>query len=314
MKKHLFPLWMLCAPLFGYAQVGIGTTTPNLRSVLDLTSENQGFLVPRMTGLQKSMIPITAEDAGMMVYQTDTPQPPLLPTPKGLYYFDGTSWISPITNGAAAGQTLRWDGTKWTPANNLFNQGSSIGIGTQNPKNQLHIHSPISPATKIQFTNSHTGTLEGDGLVMGNLQSNGQATIVQNENRALCFGTNATERMRIDSMGNMGIGRIKPQAMLDVNGTVRIGADGTIIRGIMKETIEVEIPVIAYGAECMVNIPFDHTRENASVYVSPGSTMAGLMIAYARVNAPGNVEVKFMNMSPDMDEPMTMTLHVSVIQ
>jgi hypothetical protein len=39
------------APLF--AQVGIGTVTPDASSVLDVSSTTQGMLAPRMTSTQK---------------------------------------------------------------------------------------------------------------------------------------------------------------------------------------------------------------------------------------------------------------------
>jgi hypothetical protein len=314
MKKHLIPLSMLFAPLFCFAQVGIGTTTPNVKSVLDLTSSSQGLLVPRMTGLQRSQMTLAADDLGMMVYQTDLALPPLPSTPKGLYYFDGANWIAPIPNGASIGQTLRWDGNKWTATSNLFNQGSSLGVGTVNPKNQLHIHSALTPEIRLQITNANTGAQAGDGFVIGNYQSNSHAHVLQLENKPLWFGTNGAERMRIDSAGNIGIGKTNPSATLDVNGTVRIGATGSILHSILKQTVEVEIPPLDYGAEGMVDIPFSNSLVDASVYVSPGSTMSGLIIAYARVSSPGHIEVKFMNMSPDMDGPMTLTLHVSVIQ
>ena len=306
MKTLLLPLWALCAPFLISAQVGIGTQTPNLKSVLDLSSSSQGFLVPRLTGLQRSQMNLSAEDIGMMVFQTDAS--------KGIYYYDGSTWVTPPPSGTTNGQTMRWDGSKWAPTNNLFNQGSSIGIGTISPYNQLHIHSGIAPNTRIQFTNNTTGALSNDGLVVGVSQANGYACMLQYENKPIWFGTGGSERMRIDSVGNVGIGRANPAATLDVNGTIRIGPNGCIINNILKQTVEVEIQPIAYGAEGMVDIPFSNTLTDASVYVSPGSTMEGLMIAYARVSSPGHIEVKFMNMNPDMDEPMTITLHVSVIQ
>ena len=307
-------LWLLLPPLLSTSQVGIGTTTPNSKSILDITSTTQGLLVPRMTGMQKSELNLSAEDMGMVVFQTDVAQAPLPPTPKGLYYFDGTNWMAPIQNGAINGQTLRWDGNKWMYTTNLFNQGSSIGIGTVSPKTQLHIHSNAAPTTRIQLTNSATGAFTQDGLVMGVELDTKYAHILQNENEPLWFGTNGIEQMRIDSSGNVAIGGIKPIAKLDVSGTVKIGTTGTVLHSIMKQTIEVEIPSINSGAEEMVSIPFPDVLEEASVYVSPGGTMSGLMIGYARVSTPGNIEVKFMNMAADMEEPMTMVLYVSVIQ
>lgn len=314
MKKHFMLMWLLLPPLLSTSQVGIGTTTPRIKSVLDITSTTKGLLPPRLTGLQKSEMGLTSEDAGMLVYQTDIPQAPLAPTPKGLYYFDGVNWNAPLQNGVSNGETVRWDGNKWVATTNLFNQGSSIGIGTLAPKNQLHIHSNNAATSRLQITSGTNNGLGADGVVLGITLSNYNAHLVQQENRPLWFGTNAVERMRIDSIGNVGIGRANPEARLDVNGTIRIGSAGTIINSIIKKTEEVEIPAIPSMSEGMVTIPVPNAIEQASVYVSPGSAMTGLMICYARVCSPGVVEVKFMNMSADMEEPMAMVLHISVIQ
>ena len=76
MKTHLLPIWLLLAPFFCAAQVGIGTTTPNIKSLLDLSSSTQGLLLPRMTWQQKTQMGLSSEEYGMMVYQTDQPSSP----------------------------------------------------------------------------------------------------------------------------------------------------------------------------------------------------------------------------------------------
>jgi hypothetical protein len=60
-----------------FAQVGIGTTTPNASSILDLTSSTQGMLTPRMTTAQR--IAIVSPADGLMVYDTDL---------KSFFHFD----------------------------------------------------------------------------------------------------------------------------------------------------------------------------------------------------------------------------------
>lgn len=60
-----------------FAQVGIGTTTPNASSILDLTSSTQGLLTPRMTTAQRITIASPAD--GLMVYDTDL---------KSFFHFD----------------------------------------------------------------------------------------------------------------------------------------------------------------------------------------------------------------------------------
>lgn len=52
-----------------YAQIGIGTTTPHLSSIVDVSSTTQGFLPPRLTFEQINNINTPAE--GLMVFCTD---------------------------------------------------------------------------------------------------------------------------------------------------------------------------------------------------------------------------------------------------
>lgn len=66
------------------AQVGIGTTTPNASSALDITSNTGGLLVPRMTAAERTGIATPA--TGLLVYQTTATA--------GFYYYTGSAWIS----------------------------------------------------------------------------------------------------------------------------------------------------------------------------------------------------------------------------
>jgi uncharacterized protein (TIGR02145 family) len=53
-----------------YAQVGIGTATPNASAMLDVESTTKGFLPPRMTTAQRDAISNPAE--GLTIYNTST--------------------------------------------------------------------------------------------------------------------------------------------------------------------------------------------------------------------------------------------------
>ncbi len=66
-----------------FAQVGIGTTTPDASAALDITSTTKGLLIPRMTNAQRQSISDPA--AGLQVFVTD---------------FDG-------------GSVMLYNGTKW---------------------------------------------------------------------------------------------------------------------------------------------------------------------------------------------------------
>ena len=66
-----------------YAQVGIGTTNPNTSAALDITSTTKGFLIPRMTNVQRQAISNPA--AGLQVFVTDFDGGSFM-------FYDGTKW------------------------------------------------------------------------------------------------------------------------------------------------------------------------------------------------------------------------------
>ncbi len=69
MKKSLF-LLILFSSLSIYAQVGIGTTTPDASAVLDVQSQQAGFVMPRMTSAEQNNI--SNPVAVLQVFDTDT--------------------------------------------------------------------------------------------------------------------------------------------------------------------------------------------------------------------------------------------------
>lgn len=64
------------------AQVGIGTTSPNTSSMLDISATNKGVLIPRLT--QTQINAMTGLVAGMQVYNT---------TEDALVAYDGSRWL-----------------------------------------------------------------------------------------------------------------------------------------------------------------------------------------------------------------------------
>lgn len=88
-NKKLFLLLFCLFAQFTHAQVGIGTTTPDASSLLELSSTSKGLLTPRMTTDQRNAIVSPAD--GLVVYDT---------TLKLIYYYvSSTSSWSPIASG-----------------------------------------------------------------------------------------------------------------------------------------------------------------------------------------------------------------------
>jgi len=95
MKSILYPfLFFLLSSALLPAQnnVGIGTTTPDPASILELKSPNQGLLVPRMSTAQR--LAITTPKDGLLVYDTNL---------ECFYYYNGstTLWVSLCSAGPA---------------------------------------------------------------------------------------------------------------------------------------------------------------------------------------------------------------------
>ena len=68
MKKILIFL-MFLSTVFSYSQLGIGTTTPNASSIVDVTSTTKGLLLPRLTYAQR--VAISSPTIGMVIYCSD---------------------------------------------------------------------------------------------------------------------------------------------------------------------------------------------------------------------------------------------------
>jgi len=78
---YFFSLFfLLLAGLNSHAQVGINTINPDASAVLDLSSQQKGFLPPRMTQVQRNAI--VAPALGLMIYNT-TSQCAEVKTPTG---------------------------------------------------------------------------------------------------------------------------------------------------------------------------------------------------------------------------------------
>jgi hypothetical protein len=118
--------------------------------------------------------------------------------------------------------------------NVLVVTGSRVGIGTSTPLAVLDVYQSGQPQVRVRGTaganhlyqDSTTGTATGDGLFVG-IGGDQTAYIWHYESNSMIFGTGNTERMRILSGGNIGIGTTNPGETLTVNGAIGLQSSGT---------------------------------------------------------------------------------------
>jgi hypothetical protein len=89
--KYIVSLLFLTSITF--AQIGVGTSTPNASAMLDLTSTSKGFLQPRveLTGTD-DVATIATPATGLMVFNTATAGSGATGVSPGVYYHNGTAW------------------------------------------------------------------------------------------------------------------------------------------------------------------------------------------------------------------------------
>ncbi|WP_027137524.1 hypothetical protein [Gaetbulibacter saemankumensis] len=158
MKKLIFPFLLLVSLLLAKnveAQVGIGTTSPDVSSILDVSSTTQGILTPRMTSTQRSGISSPAD--GLLVYDTDI---------KAFYHYNGGNWVKLI------GENSLNDYTGWADytdgvytSSNPFTLTANNKVTLPNAANTVRdSQKPIDITEFYDATNSVITGRNGDGI------------------------------------------------------------------------------------------------------------------------------------------------------
>ena len=141
-----------------------------------------------------------------------------------------------------------WIGTGGSNPGDVCTNGV-IGIGTSSPSYNLHVRSDNARIVNQGNSNtafntvsannsdndgvelcaygrsasggSYLGQNRGGGIFVG-ASPNAVMGVGTRNNTPLVLGTNDTERVRINSSGNMGVGTASPQATLHVNAVLRL--------------------------------------------------------------------------------------------
>jgi hypothetical protein len=219
MKSFIIFILALCLAAEGFSQsIGIGTTTPNNSAILDVSSINKGFLFPRMTYVERTLIPSPAQ--GLIVYQTNAVG---LLYPSGIYFFDGSLWKRIARTDELGGGG---GSTGWTIAgdNQYSNLVGNVGIGTSSPTSKFHLVGNMLTESGSITINNPTAILQlqSAGVNKGFMQLSGNnvriGTNSGNAGGKFIIRMNGLEHVTIDSTGYVGIGTTTPETQLQVDG------------------------------------------------------------------------------------------------
>jgi len=131
-------------------------------------------------------------------------------------------------SGGTANGVLYLNGSKVaTSGTGLVFDGTNLGIGTSSPVRKLHAYT--SGAAGVALFESASGTTAAIGLK--NTGSSSLYPQLLSINDDMAFQTNGSERLRLDSSGNLGLG-VTPSAWTGSGGkNIEIGATGNAIFG-----------------------------------------------------------------------------------
>ncbi|HEY4197783.1 MAG TPA: hypothetical protein VGM63_19720 [Mucilaginibacter sp.] len=165
--------------------------------------------------------------------------------------------------------------------------------------------------------NTSTGVLGGASTAY--LYSTGNDFAIGNgtTGKNLLLFTANSERVRIDGSGNVGVATASPTAKLDVGGTYKLGAAGTVLTNMIKTSFNInDNTAFAYNSPTRVEtITITGATPNASLIINPRTALPlGISIAWSMVTSSNTVQVGFINADSTARGIGNITFDVTVIQ
>lgn len=294
MRKIILLSLILSAATTSIAQqnIGIGTTSPNSKALLDISSNSKGVLLPRMTSLER--LGITSPPNGLLVYDTDKDE---------FYHHNGIGWRAILNS------------EYWTrPSTNrsrISNLTDSVGIGTNSPTEWLDVDGNIRSRNNLRadgqlsaasVVSSGTLVTVGTSLLSGEVTTNSDL-IMNNAAATIQLKTGGVNKGFLQLSGDnlrMGTnsGNTTGKLIIRNNGADRIAieADGKLTTPATGDNNNM-IP-LCYG---VVNDAGVLLRGTDNVTIEKVGTPGGSSGVYYRISCPGISATSVISVTPDIE-------------
>jgi len=173
MKKILFVI-ALFAGISSYAQVGIGTSSPDASAQLDVVSTDKGILIPRikLTG-SSDITSIVSPKESLLIYNTST----VADVVPGFYYWNSLKWVAlsglsgnvSILNGGT-GATTATQALTNLGAQSVANMNTVLGTTTDHYPSESAVRAYVDPV-KVSMTSEIARAMAAESGLQTDLNS-----------------------------------------------------------------------------------------------------------------------------------------------
>lgn len=151
------------------AQVAVNTNgdEANASAMLDVSSNEKGILIPRMSKTERDLITVSSAQNGLLIYQTDN-------TP-GFYFYNGISWevvgdgatsINSLSDGISDSYSLFLGNGAGLTDDGTDNRNTAIGINAYNSSESGYANTAFgNEALKLNTTGTHNAVFGTQALI-----------------------------------------------------------------------------------------------------------------------------------------------------